>query len=45
MRNASLTFEILTQNSSEAHHQFSVFQTPSEMSIKGLSAGYAEFIT
>ena len=41
----SLAFEFLTQNSSLAHHWFLVFQTPSEMSIKGLRVRYARFIT
>ena len=45
MRNGSLAFEILTQNSSLAHRLFLVFQTPSEMSIKGLRVRYLEFIT
>ena len=45
MQNASLAFEILTQNSSLAHHQFLVFQAPSEMSIKELRVRYTEFFT
>ena len=45
MRNANLAFEILTQSSSLEHNQFLVFQTPSEMSIKGLKLRYAKFIT
>ena len=44
MRNASPAFEILTRNSSLAHYQFLVFQTPSEMGIKALRVRYAEFI-
>ena len=45
MWNTSLAFEILTENSSLAHHYFLVFQTPSEMNVKGLRVRYAEFIT
>ena len=44
MRNASVSFETLTQNLSLAHHQFLVFQTPSDMSIKEFRVRYAEFI-
>ena len=45
MQNTSFAFEILTQNLSLAQHQFLFFQTPLEMSVKGLRVRYNEFIT
>ena len=45
MRNASLAFGFLTQNSSLTCQCFLVFQTPSEMSKKGIRVRYAELMT
>ena len=45
MQNASFSFEYLTVKFARAHHQFLVFQIASEVSIKGISLRFAEFIT
>ena len=42
---ASLAFTFLTRNSTWVYHQLLVFQTPSEMSIKGLRVRYADLMT
>ena len=45
MQNASRAFGFLTGYSSWAHHWFLVFQTPSEMSKKGIRVRYTELMT
>ena len=45
MQNASLAFGFLTRNSIWARPQFLVFQTPSEMSKKGIRVRYTEVMT
>ena len=45
MQNASRAFGFLTGNLSWTHHYFLVFQTPSEMSKKGIRVRYTELMT
>ena len=40
----SVAFGFLTRNPTWAHYQLSVFQKPSEMSIKGIRVRYADFL-
>ena len=43
--NASVAFGFLTRNPVWAHCQFIVFQTPWEISSKGIRMRYADFLT
>ena len=45
MPNASPAFGFLTRNSSWTHHYLLVFDTPLEMSKKGIRVRYTELIT
>ena len=42
MQNVSRTFGFLTQNLSLVCHYFLVYQTPSDISVKGIRVRYAE---
>ena len=45
MRNASVAFGFLSENSTRASHQFLVFQTPSKLSTKGIRVSYVDVLT
>ena len=45
MRNATVVFGFLTENSTRASHQFLVFQTPSKMSTKVIRVWYVDVLT